>query len=108
MSPDQINQHTVLVVPLSHFGRQDLMLAGGKGANLGELSRAGFDVPPGFVITTAAYDLLLKENDLETRLVGVFASLNLDDPDSVKKVSQQIDKILEGSSIPLQIVDEVL
>jgi rifampicin phosphotransferase len=108
MSPDQINQQAVLVAPLSHFRHQDLMHAGGKGANLGELSRAGFDVPPGFVITTAAYDLLLKENDLETRLVGIFASLNLDDPDSVKKVSQQIDKVLEGSSIPLQIVDEVL
>lgn len=46
-----------LIVSLSALGRGDLVLAGGKGANLGELVRAGFDVPPGFVITTAAYDL---------------------------------------------------
>src|SRR6185369_7417282 len=84
------------------------ILAGGKGANLGELSRAGFDVPPGFVITTRAYDLLLQENDLQTRLASLLASLNLDDPDSVKNVSQQIDKLLQESSMPLQIVDEVL
>ena len=34
---------------------RDLAVAGGKGANLGELVRAGFAVPDGFVITTAAY-----------------------------------------------------
>ena len=44
-----------LVVPLSALGARDLPVAGGKGANLGELIRAGFPVPGGFVITTAAY-----------------------------------------------------
>src|SRR5207253_696733 len=44
-----------LVVPLSTLGAQDLTVAGGKGANLGELIRAGFPVPDGFVITTDAY-----------------------------------------------------
>ena len=36
------------------LGRGDIDLAGGKGANLGELTRAGLPVPPGFVLTTAA------------------------------------------------------
>lgn len=44
-----------LVAPLRAFGRDDLALAGGKGANLGELVRAGFPVPDGFVVTTQAY-----------------------------------------------------
>ena len=44
-----------LVAPLREFGRADLGLAGGKGANLGELVRAGFPVPDGFVVTTGAY-----------------------------------------------------
>ncbi|HWE25609.1 MAG TPA: PEP/pyruvate-binding domain-containing protein, partial [Myxococcales bacterium] len=43
------------VVPLSTLGAKDLAIAGGKGANLGELIRAGFPVPDGFVITTNAY-----------------------------------------------------
>lgn len=42
-------------LPLQRLGRHDLELAGGKGANLGELIAAGFDVPEGFVVTTAAY-----------------------------------------------------
>ena len=40
-------------------------LVGGKGANLGRLLRLGFPVPPGFVITTAAYRAFLAANDLE-------------------------------------------
>ncbi|MDA3644701.1 phosphoenolpyruvate synthase [Saccharopolyspora indica] len=43
------------VVPLRGVGRGDLVSAGGKGANLGELVKAGFAVPDGFVITTGAY-----------------------------------------------------
>lgn len=42
-------------VQLGDIGRDDLALVGGKAAGLGELVRAGFPVPPGFVITTAAY-----------------------------------------------------
>jgi rifampicin phosphotransferase len=44
-----------LVVPLSALGARDLPIAGGKGANLGELIHAGFPVPDGFVVTTDAY-----------------------------------------------------
>lgn len=44
-----------LCVPLDHLRRTDLSIAGGKGANLGELIAAGFDVPDGFVVTTDAY-----------------------------------------------------
>ncbi|HEY5221669.1 MAG TPA: PEP/pyruvate-binding domain-containing protein [Microbacteriaceae bacterium] len=43
------------VVDLGSVGRDDIALAGGKGANLGELVRAGFPVPAGFIVTTDAY-----------------------------------------------------
>jgi phosphohistidine swiveling domain-containing protein len=47
----------MLVRSLDELTATDLPEAGGKGANLGELRRAGFPVPDGFVITTAAYAL---------------------------------------------------
>ena len=40
---------------LQDLRRKDLPLAGGKGANLGELIQAGMRVPPGFVLTTDGY-----------------------------------------------------
>ena len=44
-----------LVVRLADVRASDAELVGGKGANLGELIAGGFDVPDGFVLTTAAY-----------------------------------------------------
>ena len=43
----------------------NLETAGGKGANLARLSRGGFNVPPGFIISTSAYCDFVKENALE-------------------------------------------
>ena len=59
------------VVPLGELGRRDLALAGGKGANLGELVRAGLPVPDGFVVTTDAYAACVSPLDLKiTERVG--------------------------------------
>ena len=54
-----------LILDLAGLGSGDLAIAGGKGANLGELLRAGFPVPGGFVVTTAAYDDFVAHNRLE-------------------------------------------
>lgn len=53
------------VVPLADFGQADLAQAGGKGANLGELVRAGLPVPDGFVVTTDAYTSVISPLDLK-------------------------------------------
>ena len=52
------------VASLREFGRDDLSSAGGKGAYLVELVRAGLPVPDGFVITTAAYGAAVQPLDL--------------------------------------------
>ncbi|WP_448618548.1 PEP/pyruvate-binding domain-containing protein [Geodermatophilus sp. URMC 65] len=53
-----------LVVPIAALSREDLALAGGKGANLGELVRAGFPVPDAVVISTAAYTHVVESAGL--------------------------------------------
>jgi rifampicin phosphotransferase len=52
------------VLDLRELGREDVALAGGKGANLGELIKAGFDVPDGFVVATEAYAAALESAQL--------------------------------------------
>jgi len=63
------SDESALVVDLARLGVRDLNRGGGKAANLGELSHAGFPVPPGFVITTAAYELVVTSNDLERDII---------------------------------------
>jgi phosphohistidine swiveling domain-containing protein len=96
-----------LVAPITDFDRASLALAGGKGANLGELSRAGFEVPPGFVITTAAYDLLLEHNGLPSHMHELLANLDLADPASVSQVSWLIRQALQQASIPAPLAVEI-
>jgi len=50
--------------------KDDIALAGGKGANLGELSHAGLPVPPGFVLITTAYDAFVEANAIQDTIVG--------------------------------------
>jgi phosphoenolpyruvate synthase/pyruvate phosphate dikinase len=54
-----------LLRDFAELGRADIAIAGGKGANLGELVRAGLDVPPGFVLTTDAYRRFVAENGID-------------------------------------------
>src|SRR2546423_12381926 len=73
LTPENDNQPSdvPLVVPLETLDRSSLLVAGGKAANLGELIRAGFDVPVGFCVTTAAYVHVSAETHLETSLSGL-------------------------------------
>src|SRR5215207_8907280 len=60
------------IAALEQLGRDDLGGAGGKGANLGELFRAGFPVPDGFVVTTEAYDGFVAHNGLRKTIARAF------------------------------------
>jgi pyruvate,water dikinase len=66
-----LGDESAIVVDLARLSAQDLNRGGGKAANLGELLGAGFPVPPGFVITTAAYELVVSSNDLQRDIVNV-------------------------------------
>ena len=53
-----------LTMNLHNIGRNDFSKIGGKAANLGELIQNDFLVPEGFVVTTEAYSIFLKHNNL--------------------------------------------
>ena len=52
------------ILALSEVGQSEVGVAGGKGANLGELVQAGFPVPPGFVVSADVYRSALAGADL--------------------------------------------
>lgn len=54
----------VYVLDFDQLDKSSLSLVGGKGANLGEMTKAGFPVPPGFCVTTEAYRSFLKMSDV--------------------------------------------
>ena len=74
----QENEHRTgdkrIVFPLSAIDRAAISIAGGKATNLGELTRAGFPVPPGFTVSTAAYSLVAESAGLESILTTMAAT----------------------------------
>jgi pyruvate,water dikinase len=60
-----------MIIPLNDVGTDDVALVGGKGANLGELTRAGFLVPAGFVVTTHAYRSTIETIGLDEHIASV-------------------------------------
>lgn len=60
----------VVVIRLNRLSRADLAVAGGKGANLGELTRLGLPVPPGFVVSAEAYAAQVAAWGLAERIAG--------------------------------------
>jgi pyruvate,water dikinase len=63
----------MLVLPFAAIDAASIAVAGGKAANLGEMSRAGFPVPPGFCVATQAYDEAAAALQLD-ELVGTLAA----------------------------------
>lgn len=64
-----------LVKLLSEVGREELLAAGGKGANLGEMIKAGLPVPEGFVLLADSYREFVEANQLERPIENLLDSL---------------------------------
>jgi len=92
---------TDLVRGLSEIGRGDVAVAGGKGANLGELVRGGFPVPPGLVLTTAAYRAFVAEAGIGEKLLELAA-----DPDT-EAASARIRALMESAPLPAALAGEI-
>ncbi len=76
-----------------------LEVAGGKGACLSRLARAGFPVPTGFLITTAAYGAFVQANGLAGQIVELGRSAPADDPTSLEDTSQAIRQLFDQGVI---------
>ncbi|MFL5654106.1 MAG: PEP/pyruvate-binding domain-containing protein [Ktedonobacteraceae bacterium] len=92
-----------LIRTLTAISQQDLNIAGGKGANLGELTRAGFPVPPGFVLLTSAYQHFISTNGLLEEIERLTQQTTLHDLASFERASQAIRALFAQSAIPEEI-----
>ncbi|KKU09853.1 MAG: Phosphoenolpyruvate synthase [Candidatus Woesebacteria bacterium GW2011_GWB1_45_5] len=97
-----------LVVDFKDIDKGDVPLVGGKNANLGEMIKAGFPVPPGFAITVRAYDLFLEENSLVENIYKILAATDVNDPAQLDSASKRIQKIVQYGKIPDEVRKEVI
>ncbi len=90
------------------IGLVDRPTGGGKGGSLGELTRAGIAVPPGFVVKTQAFERFVQALEAEAPLRAEVEHLDPDDLDTVAEVTAAVRARLENSPLPDDVRAEIL
>ena len=85
---------------IEELTREDIPYAGGKGANLGELTRAGFPVPGGFVVGAPAYAAFCDEHGLRSRLGGLLEGIDVDDTSALETAAAEARAMVEREPVP--------
>lgn len=92
---------------LERITRKDRSVAGGKAASLGEMMRAGFPVPRGFVILSGAFERILKEDGLHAKVRSALDSIRYDNTRSVENGSRKLQTLVLKAKLPDDIADEI-
>jgi phosphoenolpyruvate synthase/pyruvate phosphate dikinase len=96
------------VLSFQEIDKTKIGFVGGKGANLGELSRIeGILVPEGFCISTIAFQRIIEETPSIHELLDQLSLLRVDDRDKIREVSGEIRRIIEGITIPEDISEAI-
>lgn len=96
------------VLGFREIDRHQLMLVGGKGVNLGELSRVeGIQVPEGFCVTTEAYKRIIEQALECNGLLDQLSRLTVEDRQKISEISENIRRVIEGTFIAKEIEEEI-
>ncbi|MEC0177130.1 phosphoenolpyruvate synthase [Paenibacillus favisporus] len=97
-----------MVLGFHEIEKSQLYLVGGKGLNIGELSKVdGIQVPEGFCITTAGYQKAIGQNETYHALLQQLTMLNADDRDQIGEISGKIRQTITEAEIPSDVVEAV-
>src|SRR5688572_3716767 len=96
------------VLGFKDIDKTKLNAVGGKGANLGELTRIeGIHVPDGFCISTEAFKRVIGESPAINELLDQLSFLKLGDRNKIRELSSEIRRVIEGIAIPQDIDEEI-
>lgn len=98
-----------LVLSFQEIEETQLSLVGGKGLNLGALSKIqGIQVPEGFCVTAVGYQKAIEQNETFQALLNQLTMLKADDRDQISEISEKIRQIILEIKIPSDVVKAVI
>jgi pyruvate,water dikinase len=98
-----MSERTPVAGPIAWFDdlrRGDTAIAGGKGANLGELTAGGLPVPPGFVVVADAYLDAMDHGGVRESLLARVAGVDIDDADALEQAGADLRELVHKAGIP--------
>lgn len=94
------------ILNLKELNKNSIEIAGGKGANLGEMFNAGFNVPEVFVVSAQAYDNFLGKI-LKNKIAKELNGLNIENSAKLDKISKKIQSLIEKAEFPKELKKEI-
>ncbi len=82
-------------------------IAGGKGANLGEMVNLKLPVPPGFIASTKAFDKFMEFNQLNEKIQELIENCDVEDTEKLSETSKKIKQLILGGEYPQAIKYEI-
>jgi pyruvate,water dikinase len=100
VEPDGRDGPANVIASFDEVSRDDVARVGGKGANLGELTRAGVPVPPGFVVIASAYLDALDQSGLRDEVRRRIEGLDVDDPAALARAAEDCQAYVRRAGMP--------
>ena len=91
----------------SQLSKNDIPIAGGKGANLGEIFVAGIPVPDGFVVTSEAYYAFIKATGLMKYIKSELSEIDIENSKVLQAVAERIKEKIKSAEMPPEIAIEI-
>lgn len=97
-----------LVLGFQEIEKTQLFLVGGKGLNLGRLSKIqGIQVPKGFCVTTIGYQKALEQNETFQAFLDQLTVLKVEDRNQIGEICRKIRQLIKEVEIPCDVVEAV-
>jgi len=97
-----------LIRNFNSINKEDVGIAGGKGASLGEMIQSGIPVPDGFVILSNAFERFLEDTDLNVEIDAALDKVNTEEIHTIEEASEKIQALINSAKISKEITDEIL
>ncbi|HUT67811.1 MAG TPA: PEP/pyruvate-binding domain-containing protein, partial [Dehalococcoidales bacterium] len=95
------------VVWFNEVTKKDIPLVGGKGANLGEMTNAGIPVPPGFIVTAAAYFDFIEKSDLHDKIKALLDPIDVHDSKQLQEIAEKVQTLVKEAQMPAETAKEI-
>jgi pyruvate, water dikinase len=92
----------------SELNKNSGNIAGGKGANLSEIYNLKIPVPPGFVVTSYAYDYFIEKVGIKKKIYELIEKVDYENTTELDNTSKKIRELITNSEIPKEMEEDIL
>jgi pyruvate, water dikinase len=92
---------------LVNISKKDVIIAGGKGASLGEMLSAGFPVPDGFVIMSNAFNYYINENKIKDLILNIIKNTDHNNNKDLEQASKDIKNLILDGNISKKLSNDI-